>query len=103
VRYTNVRSAEQYLVAVEEGRLPGAAEETLDDETLFSERLAMGLRLSTGVALEALCQSFGQPFGARKAEADRLFALGLVIWHGPFLRLTEKGVFLHSEISARLL
>jgi hypothetical protein len=36
-------------------------------------------------------------------RARRIEAIGLARFVGPFFQLTEKGVFLHSEVSARLL
>ena len=48
-----------------QGRLPEASREALTALELFEERVAMGLRLVNGVALEAVCEAFGQSAEAR--------------------------------------
>jgi oxygen-independent coproporphyrinogen-3 oxidase len=102
-RYSNQRSAERYLAEVEAGRLPAAKEEPLDGETLFRERVAMGLRLCGGLELEALCASAGQSWEPRRAQVELLVAHGLVAREGARVRLTPRGFDLHSAISARLM
>ncbi len=102
-RYTNLRSAEAYLSAVEAGRLPEAAREGLGPLELFRERLAMGLRLSTGVDLEGVCRTYEQPYAPRARLATELAAHGLARFEGGRLALTDEGADLHSEISARLM
>lgn len=102
-RYANVRSAEQYLAAVEAGRMPEASSERLGPKELFEERLAMGLRLSTGVDVEAVCGAYGFPARPRREEIDRLVAKGLAAREGGRVKLTEAGADLHSAIAARLM
>lgn len=102
-RYSNLRSAEQYLGAVEAGRLPEAGRELLGPGELFAERLAMGLRLCTGVNLRKVCEDFGQPLAPRLAEAGRLVQNHLARWSDDRLALTEAGLDLHSAVSAKLI
>jgi len=102
-RYANVRSAEAYLARLERGELPEASREALTPELAFEERVAMGLRLVSGLDLEAVCADFGQPFGPRRAAVERLLAGGLVQWQGGRLGLTERGLDLHSAVSAALM
>lgn len=102
-RYANVRSAEKYLVEVEAGKLPEKSRETLSALERFEERVAMGLRLASGLDLEATCAAFGQPFEARRAFVERLVAEGLAVREGRRLRLTDEGLDVHSAISARLM
>ena len=63
----------------------------------------MGLRLSSGVDLEATCRAFGVEVGVRRREADELVRRGLATWREGRLSLTREGADLHSAISARLL
>lgn len=90
-RYQNHRSAEKYFADVEAGRLPEANREELDGETLQAERVAMGLRLTGGVKLEA------DPAQLQKLERE-----GLIV-RGERVRLTERGFDLHSSIAAALM
>ena len=102
-RYVNLRSAEAYLRAVEQGMLPEASREALGPEELFAERLAMGLRLRSGVDWEAVCLAYGQDPAPRRAEVTRLVGNGLATLHGGRLMLTDAGADLHSAICARLI
>ncbi|QSQ10834.1 radical SAM family heme chaperone HemW [Myxococcus landrumensis] len=102
-RYVNVRSPEKYLSEVEAGRLPEEGREVLGAEELFAERLAMGLRLVSGVDWEAVCERYGQPVEPRRAEVARLVEHGFATLTGGRLALTEKGADVHSAVCARLL
>lgn len=102
-RYTNLRSPEAYLKAIEAHVSPEASHEDLSEIELFEERVAMGLRLTTGVALEAVCRDFGQPFEPRAAVVEQLVARGLAVWQGERLALTPAGFDVHSAICARLM
>lgn len=90
VRWQNHRSAEKYLADVEAGRLPEASREPLSDETLAAERVAMGLRLVSGIRLPD------------SAALGRLEREGLVT-RGDRVQLTERGFDLHSSIAAALM
>ncbi|WP_163784313.1 radical SAM family heme chaperone HemW [Myxococcus vastator] len=102
-RYVNLRSAERYLVEAEAGRLPEEGRESLGPEELFAERLAMGLRLVSGVDWEAVCERYGQPVEPRRAEVARLVAHGFATLRDGRLALTEKGADVHSAVCARLI
>ncbi len=103
VRTSNHRSAEVYLREVEAGRLPEASREVLTVVEQFEERVAMGLRLVSGVELVAVCEAFGQPSAAREKTAGHLVSHGLAHWEHQRLALTDAGFDLHSAISARLM
>jgi len=102
-RYVNLRSAEKYLVEAEAGRLPEEGREALGPEELFAERLAMGLRLVSGVDWEAVCERYGQPVAPRRVEVARLVEHGFATLRDGRLALTEKGADVHSAVCARLL
>jgi oxygen-independent coproporphyrinogen III oxidase len=53
-RWWNVRSIKQYCQLLAEGKAPVEASETLSQEQLDLEALALGLRTSDGVGLQAL-------------------------------------------------
>jgi len=91
VRWSNQRSWEKYLGEVEAGRLPSATVERLDAATLRAERVAMGLRLTNGVELPST------------PRVEQLIANGLAVRDGPRLKLTERGLDVHSAIAAQLI
>jgi len=102
-RFSNERNAERYLQRVGRGELPEAEVEVLSGEERFHERLAMGLRLRTGLSLAAACRAYGVDPAPRLEEATRLVAGGFAQWEGERLRLTPRGLDLHGEVVARLL
>lgn len=102
-RYVDLRGSGAYLRVAEEGRAPEFSREELGPEELFAERLAMGLRLCTGVDWEAVCALYGQELEPRRLEISRLLQHGLARLDGRRLVLTEAGADVHSAISARLL
>lgn len=103
VRYTNQRSAEKYLSEVEAGRLPESSKEALTRNELFEERLAMGLRLTNGVNLEAVCAEFGEDASRRAVTVRHLLNAGMArIEHGR-LALTDSGMDVHSAIASRVM
>jgi putative oxygen-independent coproporphyrinogen III oxidase len=103
LRYANHRSAERYFACLEEGRLPTESEEPLEAEDLWTERVAMGLRLTSGVDLAAVARDFGRPLPPRAAIVDRLCREGLAQRHDGRLRLTSRGLDVHSAIAAAIL
>ncbi|MFY0564408.1 radical SAM family heme chaperone HemW [Archangium lansingense] len=102
-RYVDLRGSDAYMRAAEEGKLPESSREELSALELFEERLAMGLRLRSGVDWETVCTRYGQDPEPRRKEIARLVQHGLARLEGPRLVLTEAGADVHSAISARLL
>ncbi|MGO9831860.1 MAG: radical SAM family heme chaperone HemW [Myxococcaceae bacterium] len=102
VRTASHRSHRRWLAEVESGRLPEAEQEALGPAQLFTERLMLGLRFTSGLDVEALTQRHGQP--SRAARLAELVAQGLGA-QGPDgrFRLTPRGLLLHSDVCARLL
>ncbi len=96
VRWSNHRDPAAYLAAVEAGRPPSAEEERLDEAALARERLMLGLRLREGIPLALV------PPG-RRGELEPLRARRLAVIGGGRLRLTSRGLDLHSAVAERLL
>jgi coproporphyrinogen III oxidase-like Fe-S oxidoreductase len=87
-----------YLAAVREHRRPTFGQERLDTGQARFEALALRLRTVEGLD-PAEARSLGtDPSGT---QARELRQAGLLA-PGPGLRLTEKGMFLHGEVVARL-
>jgi putative oxygen-independent coproporphyrinogen III oxidase len=103
VRWQNHRSAEQYLRSVEAGILPLASREPLGADALFGERVAMGLRLASGLELEAACRAFGVPFEPKRQRAQALVERGLLALQDGRYRPTDEGFDLHSAVAAWLM
>ena len=119
-RYTNDRSVPKWMDGVlgrEQGperaagkSLPLAAppglveaqREELPLDDLIRERLFTGLRRVAGVDLAEVEEWSGRPVRAPFAEViDRLVREGLAAVEGARLRLTERGLDLHSEAALR--
>jgi putative oxygen-independent coproporphyrinogen III oxidase len=102
VRTSGHRSTERWFEDVEAGRLPEAEREALGPKELFRERLMLGLRFTSGLDVEALVRAFSEaPRGKLLAE---MVAQGLAE-EAPAgrVRLTRRGLLLHSDVCARLL
>ncbi|MGH2699146.1 MAG: radical SAM family heme chaperone HemW, partial [Actinomycetota bacterium] len=68
------------------------------------EALMLGLRLTSGVDLEALARIHGEAFLAdRAALIEQLVAGGLLERTGSRLRLSERSTMLADDIICRLL
>ena len=98
VRRWNGPGVPAYLAALAAGRRPTAGEERLDGEQAAFELLALRLRTADGLD-QAEAERLGiDPTGAPVAE---LRGAGLLA-PGPGVALTERGMFLHGEVVARL-
>jgi putative oxygen-independent coproporphyrinogen III oxidase len=97
-RSWNVAGIPAYLAAVRAARRPTAGQELLGAAEARFEALALRLRTADGLD-PAEARALGvDPGGAPAAE---LRDAGLLA-PGPRLRLTERGMFLHGEVVARL-
>jgi coproporphyrinogen III oxidase-like Fe-S oxidoreductase len=97
-RSWNVAGVPAYLAAVGAARRPAAGQERLGAAEARFEALALRLRIADGLD-PAEARALGvDPGGAAAAE---LRDAGLLA-PGPRLRLTERGMFLHGEVVARL-
>jgi putative oxygen-independent coproporphyrinogen III oxidase len=97
-RSWNVAGVPAYLAAVRAARRPTAGQERLGSAEARFEALALRLRIADGLD-PAEARALGvDPGGAPAAE---LRDAGLLA-PGPRVRLTERGMFLHGEVVARL-
>ena len=101
-RYANDRSPERYMERVERTGIGEASFEDVSPEQHLRERLFTGLRLAEGIDLDALAKDLDIPVRARfDREIDRIVREGLGELRGPVLRLNDRGMDLHSEVSLR--
>jgi coproporphyrinogen III oxidase-like Fe-S oxidoreductase len=97
-RSWNVAGVPAYLAAVRAARRPTAGRERLGGAEARFEALALRLRTADGLNPTEARTLGVDPAGAPAAE---LRDAGLLA-PGPRLRLTERGMFLHGEVVARL-
>lgn len=101
-RFMNDRSPERWMARVEETRDGAASVEEIGAEDHLRERLFTGLRLAEGLDLAALEDDLRVSVRQRyQAEIARLVREGLAAQEGAVLRLTDRGLDLHSEAALR--
>ena len=101
-RFANERSPEKYMDRVFAGGTGEASFEDVSPEEHLRERLFTGLRLAEGIDLWALARDLDVPVLERFGrEIDRIVAEGLGTLQGTVLRLNDRGMDLHSEVSLR--
>jgi coproporphyrinogen III oxidase-like Fe-S oxidoreductase len=98
VRRWNLPGVPAYLEALRGRRRPTGGEERLDPGQARFEALALRLRTADGLNRAEATALGVDPDGPAVGE---LRAAGLLA-PGPGLRLTERGMFLHGEVVARL-
>jgi putative oxygen-independent coproporphyrinogen III oxidase len=97
-RRWNLAGVPAYLEAVNDGRRPTEGQERLDPGQARFEALALRLRTVEGLSADE-ARALGVDPGGE--EANHLRSAGLLASE-PGLVLTEKGMFLHGEVVARL-
>jgi putative oxygen-independent coproporphyrinogen III oxidase len=102
VRYRNAVEPERYSEGAP--RASDAAHEPLDAETLFRERIMLGLRLRAGfdlgIAAEELGVSAWTP--ERERAATRLVEAGRLERDGQLLRIPSRAWMFANDVAARL-
>lgn len=105
-RYENVAHPRAYIEAAL-GGVPGAtvAERyTLDEATRMSDWVSLRLRLLEGFPLSQFEAKLGQALeSAAPGWIGDCVAAGVLAVEGEQLRLTQRGLLLHGELSVRLL
>jgi oxygen-independent coproporphyrinogen-3 oxidase len=102
VRWRDERSAQGWMDRALAGELPEAEREQLAAEDLLRERVFTGLRMTAGLDLAELETWSGRPVREPYAAViTRLCGEGLATLEGARLRLTERGLDLHSEAAVR--
>ena len=104
IRWGNVTSLTDYLVAMEAGESPAAERTRVGEADARFEALMLGLRLTEGVSARAFTSRYGRTI--ERLWGDRLPALverGLVEWSGGWLRLTERGMDLQNVVLVELM
>jgi putative oxygen-independent coproporphyrinogen III oxidase len=101
-RYANDRSPERYMERVERSGTGEASSERISPEDHLRERMFTGLRLAEGIDLAALERDLDLPVRERHSAAiGRIVEEGLGSLDGAILRLNDRGLDLHTEVSLR--
>ena len=102
LRYANDRSPERYMERVERTGRGEASSERVSPEEHLRERIFTGLRLAEGVDLAGLERDLDLSVRERHAATiGRIVGEGLGSFDGSILRLNDRGLDLHSEVSLR--
>lgn len=103
-RSWNVKLPRDYVARVRQGRRPEAGNEELQPAERAAEALMLGLRLQTGVPLDAFSRRFGDDVvQERWPVIEDLMTQGLLELDAGNLALTERATFVANEVAARLL
>jgi oxygen-independent coproporphyrinogen-3 oxidase len=102
LRFANDRSPERYMERVESTGLGDASSEQVSPQEHLKERLFTGLRLAEGLDLADLERDLDLPVREKYAKPiERIVHEGLGLFDGARLRLNDRGLDLHSEVSLR--
>jgi putative oxygen-independent coproporphyrinogen III oxidase len=102
IRYANDRSPERYLARVEETGIGESGRERVTRDEHLRERLFTGLRLAEGIDLVALEADLDCDVRGRFAkQIESILKDRLGSYDGRTLRLFDRGLDLHSEVSLR--
>jgi oxygen-independent coproporphyrinogen-3 oxidase len=102
LRYANDRSPSRYMERVESAGTGEVSAERVSPQEHLRERIFTGLRLASGVDLLALERDLDLPVRERYRPAiERLVREGVACYDGALLRLNDRGLDLHSEVSLR--
>jgi oxygen-independent coproporphyrinogen-3 oxidase len=102
LRFANDRSPERYMERVESTGVGDASSERVSPQDHLKERLFTGLRLAEGLDLAELERDLDLPVRQKYAKPiERIVREGLGSFDGARLRLNDRGLDLHSEVSLR--
>jgi oxygen-independent coproporphyrinogen-3 oxidase len=102
LRYWNTRLPRDFIEAVEAGRSTVAGSETLDPDERAGEALMLGLRLASGIEMEAFRHRFGPGSSAHEPILARLEGQGLIRREGEWLRLASGLSLVANEVLCQL-
>jgi oxygen-independent coproporphyrinogen-3 oxidase len=99
IREKNVASTEDYISAIGDDRPVGVEKRVLTDQERFEEAVFTGLRLASGVDVDAVRARYGIDVWARYGEDLQPFVeQRMLIYDGGAIRLTRDGMLLANEV-----
>jgi oxygen-independent coproporphyrinogen-3 oxidase len=101
VRWKNISGTQDYIQRVTSGVDPGTERRILSASDRLEEALFTGLRLSTGLDIEAVSARYGTDVWAQYGKALEPFLQERwLVRDGPRLRLTREGMLMANEVMA---
>jgi oxygen-independent coproporphyrinogen III oxidase len=98
-RWKNVASTEEYVTRIRTGQPVAVERRELTNDAGMEEALFTGLRLTTGIDIEAVGARYGADVWTRYGSSLQPFLDGgLLLREGPRLRLSREGMLLANEI-----
>jgi oxygen-independent coproporphyrinogen-3 oxidase len=98
------RLPREFTGAVAAGGSTEAGAEVLGADARCGEALMLGLRLASGLDLDAVGRRFGtKALGARMPLIEELSGRGLLVRSGPNVRIAHEATMVAGDICARLL
>jgi oxygen-independent coproporphyrinogen-3 oxidase len=98
-RHANFPQMEEYLQAIDNGRLPIKWRQPVTEGQAIEETLFLGLRLNQGVDWNQLRNMSGSHLLKKYEDSLRdLCDKGLVEWDGSIVRLSRLGMLLSNEV-----
>ena len=98
------RIPREFIGAVRAGDSTEAGDEVLGADARCGEALMLGLRLASGLDLDAMGRRFGtEALAARLPVVEELSGRGLLERAGPRVRIVPSATMVTGDISARLL
>jgi len=103
-RWWSQRLPRDFIASVTADDTTEAGHEQLESHERGSEALMLGLRLRSGVDIEAFARRFGDDcLAERSTIIDELIEAGLLERAGRYLRVAESASFLADDVVCRLL
>ncbi|MDQ3877040.1 MAG: radical SAM family heme chaperone HemW [Actinomycetota bacterium] len=103
-RWWNVRLPRDYVASISASGSAIDGEELLEGGSRGGEALMLGLRLRSGVPIEAFTRRFGRAvIETRSAAIADLAVSGLIVDNAGNLALTDRATLVANEVAARLL
>jgi oxygen-independent coproporphyrinogen-3 oxidase len=103
-RWHDMLGVNDYITAVQAGRLPIAETVDVSEDDLMAETMMMGLRLNAGVSFAHFADRCGRALhDVYGDEVCELEELGLLAQDERGVRLTERGRMLGNEVFMRFL
>lgn len=101
VRWKNISGTQDYIQRVRSGVDPGTERRILSASDRLEEALFTGLRLSTGLDIEAVSARYGTDVWAQYGTALEPFLQERwLVRDGPRLRLTREGMLMANDVMA---
>jgi oxygen-independent coproporphyrinogen-3 oxidase len=101
VRWKNISGTQDYIQRVTSGVDPGTERRILSASDRLEEALFTGLRLSTGLDIEAVSARYSTDVWAQYGKALEPFLQERwLVRDGPRLRLTREGMLMANEVMA---